>query len=369
MSGRGKPMRKRPTRGTRAATKKKRKEQAPSQSSPPGMPEAAMGQPDNLATARGPSQVQAGRSAPFQTSSGENASGSRPTGGEFVDISFNPEVTNNITELVSLPTQPLSTQTQSVTSHAQSPCFPPILFAGSEFTPPTTQCGDDDLGANVPSSIKQKICNGEYINLALLLKSDRELQDYACTSAIFLNSEGHLELKPKASGKVIETITDWATAFTVYISIFIKSHPEQIQGMLKYMNTIRLGASRHTGIGWRTYDEQFRLRQARNPQNSWGSINVELWMLYMQVPSQNFSSFPRNDSQSFHVQNTNTNSTCHDYNYRYCSRDKCKFKHTCSKCGGNSHPASYCLSKTQSGKFVNTSQDPNQNPSASASAS
>ncbi|XP_046341397.2 uncharacterized protein LOC124122378 isoform X2 [Haliotis rufescens] len=69
MSGRGKPTRKRPTRGTRAATKKKRKEQTPSQSSPPGMPEAAMGQQDNLATAREPSQVQADRTAPSQISS------------------------------------------------------------------------------------------------------------------------------------------------------------------------------------------------------------------------------------------------------------------------------------------------------------
>ncbi|XP_048246810.1 uncharacterized protein LOC125377437 [Haliotis rufescens] len=79
MSGRGKPMRKGPTHGTSAATKKKRKEQAPSQSSMLGMPEAAMGQLDNLGTARGPSQVQADRTAPSQTSSGENASGSRPT--------------------------------------------------------------------------------------------------------------------------------------------------------------------------------------------------------------------------------------------------------------------------------------------------
>ena len=32
------------------------------------------------------------------------------------------------------------------------------------------------------------------------------------------------------------------------------------------------------GLGWRAYDEQFRLRQEVQPQRSWGEIDYELWL-------------------------------------------------------------------------------------------
>jgi len=57
-------------------------------------------------------------------------------------------------------------------------------------------------------------------------------------------------------------INTWLDAFLTYISIYISAHPESTQGLLTYMYTVKLGASRSTGLGWREYDQQFRLKKS-----------------------------------------------------------------------------------------------------------
>ncbi|XP_067652420.1 uncharacterized protein [Haliotis asinina] len=248
---------------------------------------------------------------------------------------------------------PLSTQT-----------WPPqILSASGGDVPGLTQCGVDDLGVNLPIALKEKIWKGEYANLSLLLKSDRELEDYACTSAVFVNMGGQLELKPKSTGKRVQNIFEWTPAFTVYMSIYILAHPEATQGMLKYMNTIRTAATRHPGYGWRLYDEQVRLRQARCPGSPWGTVNVELWMLYVQDPlaQQNPSSTTQNRglSRQFQRPGNKRQVTCNSFNYASCFRRQCRFKHACSRCGNDNHPAQNCRGN-QISRSINPGMDSNQ---------
>jgi hypothetical protein len=45
------------------------------------------------------------------------------------------------------------------------------------------------------------------------------------------------------------------------------------------MLNIKLGASRSKDLGWRDYDQQFRMKKERNPSLSWGDIDMELWVL------------------------------------------------------------------------------------------
>ena len=47
------------------------------------------------------------------------------------------------------------------------------------------------------------------------------------------------------------------------------------------MHIVRLGASRINGLGWKTYDEQFRLKMGIDPVKSWEIVDQELWLLYM----------------------------------------------------------------------------------------
>ncbi|XP_048242023.1 uncharacterized protein LOC125374734 [Haliotis rufescens] len=222
-----------------------------------------------------------------------------PSGGESVQIGFYPNNTytpsvnsqmyppgisnhvpqsqchNNAPSMVSNPIAPHNSQGIPMFQNVDMLNMPP---------PTTTQSVDDNLGCNVPVNIKNKIWNGEYINFALLLKPDRDLMDYMTTSAVFISTDGQLELRPKSQGKRIENIFDWTTAFTTYMSIYVQRRMDMVQGLLTHMNTVRLAASRHTGLGWRTYDEQYRLRQARDQSLPWEKLNVELWMLFVQTP-------------------------------------------------------------------------------------
>ncbi|CAG2243366.1 unnamed protein product [Mytilus edulis] len=58
------------------------------------------------------------------------------------------------------------------------------------------------------------------------------------------------------------------------------------------MHSIRLGAKR-CALGWKSYDEQFRLRMSQDPAGSWAVVDPELWLLYMYPPSSNKSKLLR----------------------------------------------------------------------------
>ena len=47
------------------------------------------------------------------------------------------------------------------------------------------------------------------------------------------------------------------------------------------MHLIRTAASRYGGVGWRSYDQQFRARTQESPQRSWAMVDSEPWALYM----------------------------------------------------------------------------------------
>ena len=51
-------------------------------------------------------------------------------------------------------------------------------------------------------------------------------------------------MQPKHDAKKITTLQTWTDAFIVFTSIYLTRHPCDIQGILKYMQTIRLGATR-----------------------------------------------------------------------------------------------------------------------------
>ena len=64
------------------------------------------------------------------------------------------------------------------------------------------------------------------------------------------------------------------------------------------MSDVRLGAQRSSSLGWKPYDEQYRLRKARNPMSSWGIVDVELWLLYISLSTTPLSF---GNSQSTHA--------------------------------------------------------------------
>ena len=87
------------------------------------------------------------------------------------------------------------------------------------------------------------------------------------------------QIRPHNSNNVrITSIEQWTSAFLVFSSIYLMRHADRARQLLKYADTIRSAAFRRVGFGWRDYDVQFRLRQARMPARSWASIDAELWL-------------------------------------------------------------------------------------------
>ena len=158
------------------------------------------------------------------------------------------------------------------------------------------------------------------------------------------------------------------------MSIYLEKFPGKVQEILKYFHGIRLAASREGHAGWANYDEQFRLKKERHPSSSWGVVDYELWVMYINVS-------PGQSSQPFDGMNTGySNSTfrqgeawtqyprfragnqgdrsgpksdngaakpfksggcCFAFNKGSCSRNPCKFRHRCISCGGP-HPHVHC---------------------------
>ena len=184
----------------------------------------------------------------------------------------------------------------------------------------------DSLGGHVNAALRLRIANGDFIELGLLLNNSPGLAESGNRVSLVA---GQLVVQARASTQKTNNIKQWSDAFLVYISLYVASHPDETQGLLKYMSIIRLGADRYGGLGWHFYDIQFRLKKARDPSMSWGTVDQELWLLYMfytPIPSE-----PKR----------NVVRKCYDYNNSMCNKGFCSFKHICMHCS-EGHPAWRC---------------------------
>lgn len=216
--------------------------------------------------------------------------------------------------------QPQGTSMSTVTS-------PLVAQHGTHINPLVSITSD--LGANVLMSTQEKIWNNEYIDLAKLLHSDPAAEN----QQLLVLEDGQIKITNKSKDKKIASISEWTDAILIYAAIYLKRFPQHVQGIIKYISSIRLGASRSTTMGWRDYDIQFRLRRAKNHLINWENIDAELWLLYMgqgSVPE-------RKPAYSLHQ-----HKRCYDFNLKgSCLKRDCRFSHNCLKCGQN-HPSITC---------------------------
>ncbi|XP_063423641.1 uncharacterized protein LOC134707625 isoform X3 [Mytilus trossulus] len=233
-----------------------------------------------------------------------------------------------------------SADTHTVSSHTYIPDNNiPMQNAGNQFinlTPVSTSTPqmyipqqiegvNNDIAMNVPQNIKDKIYKSEYIDMAVLLAQN--MQSDANTQKLVVKN-GQIVMQSAPNLSKIFGIEVWTTAFIIFTSIYCTLHPGRFQELLKYMSVIRLGAKRCNNLGWKLYDEQFRLRKAFDPTGSWAVIDSELWLIYM-----NDSTESKNGSTSTNLY-TASNLKCYTFNYEgSCSKQPCFYRHVCMRCG------------------------------------
>ena len=297
-----------------------------------------------------------------------------------VDVDFRPE--SGETEVVQFPQPPplginpfdeiFSSFGRSATSQisppATSPNFSPLPTQVEVphqpiIQPPATPSPDlaqtsvfSPLGSLVPQKLKEKIWSGGFLDLGILIKSHRQMNEISGGGPVgeVQVRDGKFFVKPCEQESSKLTIDQWTSSFIIYISIFLERFPHRAQELLKYLRDIRLASSRsHT---WWQYDEQYRHLQASNPSNNWGVINVELWLLYVSGSPQNpvrltspsFTSTQQKVATNRSYNNASPSSlTCNFFNAgRHCRFTNCRYKHACQLCGGN-HRRTVCRSNQQ----------------------
>ncbi|XP_052086251.1 uncharacterized protein LOC127723599 isoform X2 [Mytilus californianus] len=213
-------------------------------------------------------------------------------------------------------------------------------------TPTYSPSLDDDITLHVSQNLRQKIQRGEYVDLALLLHNsvidnDKQKVTY---------EQGQLVINPVLPQTKITNIETWSDAFLIFMSIYCSVHPHKFQELVKYMTSIRKGARRHGGIGWKYYDEQYRLKKARDPSGSWGKLDSEYWMWYMQsasVQPEGQATNHASNNRAFYTNQTATTLRCYSFNFDgICNKHYCIYNHSCLRCGLH-HPIISCVKQNQ----------------------
>ena len=201
----------------------------------------------------------------------------------------------------------------------------PMNAIPSSYAPTPIQSVNDQVGEHVAQNMKEKIWNGEYIDLAALLDTSPDSQNLQ--SIVLVN--GAFQVRNKPSKHKIDTIEKWSDAFIIFMGIFTQKHG-RFNEMLKYMSNIRFAEKMFPGLGWKQYDEQFRLRKAKHPSSSWATIDAELWLMFV---SSRQPTPQQTQSQTFSGHNKGK---CFDFNFKgSCQKVACNFLHTCLRCGAN----------------------------------
>jgi hypothetical protein len=131
------------------------------------------------------------------------------------------------------------------------------------------------IGMHISNTIRQKIIEGQYIELVSLLPprpgGDEE--------KLILNNLSEIVSK-EANPPKIDTIEQWADVMFTFAGMYASGHPSKAVDLVKYMQTVRMGPSRWS-VWWKEYEIQYRQQKAENPASSWVKVDSELWLMYM----------------------------------------------------------------------------------------
>lgn len=234
------------------------------------------------------------------------------------------------------PSEPVQTNSEvtqpsrTTTSSSYAICMDDI--------PPAVPSVHNMLGMHVSNAIKQKIIEGQYIDLASLLPP----RPGGDEKKLIVNNMGEI-ISKDANPKKVDTIEQWTDLMFIFAGIYLSGHPAKSIELLKYMQCVRMGANRGA-VGWKEYDVQYRLRKAHNPASSWGKVDSELWLMYM-TPTSTVNApqtLPRATSIG----------KCYNFNFKgSCEKFPCTYTHSCLRCSGQ-HAMIHCtLAQTHMHNF------------------
>ncbi|XP_056003510.1 uncharacterized protein LOC125663021 [Ostrea edulis] len=197
----------------------------------------------------------------------------------------------------------------------------------------------NNIGMHVVQAIRQKIIEGRYIDLVSLLPPkaggggrERE-RERERERKLVMNNLGEIVTRD-STPKRIESIEKWTDVMLNFAAIYLKEHPAKNIDLLKYIQTVRMGAGRGYKW-WYEYDIQYRLRKVNDPGSSWGEVDSELWLMYMTPSSVETHTLSLKQAPA-------AAGKCYDFNFQgSCSKFPCFYDHMCLRCNGQ-HAMMHC---------------------------
>eukprot|EP00731_Ephydatia_muelleri_P026364 Em0018g464a len=202
----------------------------------------------------------------------------------------------------------------------------------------------------IPYKIVKKITNGEFVDMAELLRDNIEAERRASVV------EG--QKPPKAAHTARREIPDllsWVQCFGTFIAIMASVYPGKVRQLLAYQTFIIREGRRLGGNGWRSYDTMFRQQAALDPAVDWSKINSTLYAVsFVAQPGTRVRSCslcmesdhreedcslqlatrtPKKGEVSAAAQGRQR-FTCFAWNDGRCFHPACRYRHACSRCQG-----------------------------------
>jgi hypothetical protein len=114
-----------------------------------------------------------------------------------------------------------------------------------EYEPLAITSTFDLVSAHVPIHLKQKIWEGKFIEISILLKSTRDLAEGAMSGEIQFKEGKMCIVRQKTT--TFFTIEKWTSAIIIFASIVLEKYRTRAQELFKYMRDVRIAAGRSNG--------------------------------------------------------------------------------------------------------------------------
>ena len=135
---------------------------------------------------------------------------------------------------------------------------------------------DDDffhLICHIDSNLKEKIENGEYVDLDKLLPKDKHYHfagNYSDDERLeWVQTQGGTFLVPAKKQTRINSFRKWEQAFRIFATIYCGKHPNRACEIWQYISVINTAASSFAWDNVYHYDMTFRQLMQFNPNRSW----------------------------------------------------------------------------------------------------
>ena len=208
------------------------------------------------------------------------------------------------------------------------------------------------LICHVDANMRNKIKNGQYVDLEKLLPHDKlKKQDDNGTRLGWWQKGVDTFLAPVDKERKITNVRRWDQAFRIYSTIYCKVNPERTGEIWQYIDIIHTAASAFVWDNVANYDYIFRQLMEFNPKRSWALTYNQMWNLSMVEPLQRFGGKQFNSKDNFQQKRKsldNGNRPVYDHCWAFQKNSYCKFgsecryDNICSYCDSPKHGKGNC---------------------------